>query len=424
MRLDDPVQRWLLSLFSESARILDLIYLYFKFRVRGRTRGFLIASPKARKYWTRAVIALTVILFVSLGFAFQIWGQAASWVNDHMGVDLRSLKPDEKAAARGQLRLAVVQSLVAVGAMVALRYTARTYRLTMRGQVTDRFTKALERLSAEKEYVRIGGILALGQILHDARDQSEDAQTVLQNFISDRTPEAGDGWAENEEPTEHHAPEVQTALDTLGAAARNAAYRLRLADRCLVRLNFMELQLVSADLRRSDLRKADLEKVNFWGALLDYVDLRLCDMRGAIFVDSSMRAVRLQYARMEGASFDRAFLKYAVFSDASSGWSTRDVSFRHAFLSRAKMVGYTFMECDFRNADLSGADMRNAVLQKCRFSKVDLQGTDLRGADLRGALGLTARQLEGARTDEHTRYPLGLVPAIAAASASPAAGHE
>ncbi|WP_430379497.1 pentapeptide repeat-containing protein [Streptomyces sp. B1-3] len=362
---------------------------------------------------------LAAITVVGFGLKFQLWGYVSSRMSHYVGVDMAGLKPDEKAAAQGQLRLALIQSLVALGAMVALLYTARTYRLTRRGQVTDRFSKALERIGGDKEYVRIGGILALGQILHDARNQSGDAQTVLQNYIVGHTSEAGDEWAESEEPAERPTPEVQTAVDALGVATKYANYRLRLVNRCLVRLNFAELQLADADLSGSDLRKADLERANLWGASLDYVDFRLCDIRGALFVGASLRAARFQYARMEGASFAHAFLKHAVFTRGDS-WATRDVSFRHAVLSGAKMAQFDFRDCDFRHADLSGANMSKALFQNCRFSKADLGGADLRGADLRGALGLTVNQLSGARTDEETQLPRGLSSVASTGSTSPA----
>jgi hypothetical protein len=41
--------------------------------------------------------------------------------------------------------------------------TVRTYRLTQQGQITDRYTKAIEQLGAEKLEVRLGGIYALGR---------------------------------------------------------------------------------------------------------------------------------------------------------------------------------------------------------------------------------------------------------------------
>lgn len=95
------------------------------------------------------------------------------------------------AALVSCLRTALVAMLAAIGAGVALVYTARTYRLTRRGQITDRFNKALERLGSEREYVRIGGVLNLEQIVQDAPEQAApDAARVLVHFIRNRAPKA------------------------------------------------------------------------------------------------------------------------------------------------------------------------------------------------------------------------------------------
>ncbi|MFD5801551.1 hypothetical protein [Streptomyces sp. NPDC127020] len=89
------------------------------------------------------------------------------------------------------MRTAVVAFAAALGAGIALLYTARTYRLTRRGQITDRFTKALERLGSDEVYVRIGGILALEQIVQDSPEQAAtDAARVLGHFIREGAPKA------------------------------------------------------------------------------------------------------------------------------------------------------------------------------------------------------------------------------------------
>jgi hypothetical protein len=62
---------------------------------------------------------------------------------------------DQKELAKGSaalvtgLRTAVVAFTAALGAGIALLCTARTYRLTHRGQITDRFTKAPERAATD-----------------------------------------------------------------------------------------------------------------------------------------------------------------------------------------------------------------------------------------------------------------------------------
>ncbi|WP_157855740.1 hypothetical protein [Streptomyces aureocirculatus] len=63
--------------------------------------------------------------------------------------------------------------------------------LTRRDQTTDRFTKRLERLGSEQTYVRIGGILALEQIVQDAPEQAAaSAARVLGRFSRHRAPRA------------------------------------------------------------------------------------------------------------------------------------------------------------------------------------------------------------------------------------------
>ncbi|MDQ1023232.1 hypothetical protein QF035_000814 [Streptomyces umbrinus] len=263
---------------SALMRLSDLIWLYVQVRIKGRTKRWLFPIPhRSRGNWISRITLIAVAIGIYTALRTGLGRDFSHWIDGTIGVDLRGLTPDAKAAAQGQLRLAVIQSLVAVGATVALIYTARTYRLTGRGQVTDRFTKALERLSSDKQYVRIGGILALEQILHDAPEQSEDAQTVLQNYLLEHTPKAGDEWAETPEPGEPMAPEVQTALNTVTKASRHAVYRIRLPDRSLVLLDFRELDLMNADFNKSDFRGADLEKAHLWGLHMDSADLRTCD---------------------------------------------------------------------------------------------------------------------------------------------------
>jgi hypothetical protein len=53
----------------------------------------------------------------------------------------------------------------------------RTFRLTEQGQVTDRYTRAVEQLGSEKLDVRIGGIYALERV---ARDSAIDHPTVME----------------------------------------------------------------------------------------------------------------------------------------------------------------------------------------------------------------------------------------------------
>ncbi|GAA3370033.1 hypothetical protein GCM10020367_15050 [Streptomyces sannanensis] len=123
-----------------------------------------------------------------VGLPWLIW--RGPYVLDAKYIDRKALGEGSAALVTG-LRTTLVAVVAALGAGIALLYTARTYRLTRRGQITDRFTKALERLGSPEIYVRIGGILALEQIVQDAPEQAAtDAAEVLGHFIRHRAPRA------------------------------------------------------------------------------------------------------------------------------------------------------------------------------------------------------------------------------------------
>ena len=69
--------------------------------------------------------------------------------------------------------------------IIGLLYTGRNYRLSRRGQVTDRFTVALERLGSSELYVRIGGVHALEHVMRDSTDHHDDVLEVLTAFLRD-----------------------------------------------------------------------------------------------------------------------------------------------------------------------------------------------------------------------------------------------
>lgn len=82
----------------------------------------------------------------------------------------------------------VVVAVVIVGAALdRLAVTARTYRLAEQGQITDRYTKAIEQLGGDKLGVRLGGIYALERIAHDSKRDHPTVVEVLGAFVRERT---------------------------------------------------------------------------------------------------------------------------------------------------------------------------------------------------------------------------------------------
>src|SRR5262249_39961037 len=133
-----------------------------------------------------------------------------------------------------------------------------------RGQVTDRFTVALERLGSAELYVRIGGVHALEHVMRDSADHHDDVIEVLTEFIRGAVPHLADqsdgqAWLHPvtgsvpdlpAEPT----PDVQAALTAL-------AHRPFRPERREI------------DLTHLHLGKAILDRATLTGAILAYANL-------------------------------------------------------------------------------------------------------------------------------------------------------
>lgn len=102
--------------------------------------------------WTlAAILALAAVA----AYGLALW-RAPDWMH--------VTKPQNRYNAR--ILVISVGGAIVVG--TGLLYTARNYRLSRRGQVTDRFTIALERLGSSELYVRIGGVHALEHVMRDS----------------------------------------------------------------------------------------------------------------------------------------------------------------------------------------------------------------------------------------------------------------
>ncbi len=237
------------------------------------------------KWVGRAVLALVgmTVLAVVVAVVFTpIGGRVASWAS---GEGWNALQPAERATVLGQIRLVTVQIAAALAAASALVYTGRTYHLARRGQVTDRFTKSLERLSSDKSYARIGGVLALERIVKDSPDQGEHAARVLNAFILEHAPKIKPGGLERAGlptvPSAEVGEALRVLLRSIPATAPTGRPRVDLSGR----------HLAGARLERSDLRSADLTKAylagsSFAGATVAGADFAGADLSGTDFTSA------------------------------------------------------------------------------------------------------------------------------------------
>ena len=136
--------------------------------------------PKRRAWLIGAAAAVLALVII---WALLVPG--ADWVARQ---DIGSAKGSLAAArdaARGRL-LTLGAGLLAAGALL---FTARNFTLSREGQVTDRYTKAIEQLGSDKLDVRIGGIYALERVARDSAKDHPTIMEVLTAFIREHSQE-------------------------------------------------------------------------------------------------------------------------------------------------------------------------------------------------------------------------------------------
>lgn len=337
-----------------------------------------------------AAARLVVTLFLAVSAVLAVlWGLWLIWVGiprltvpAASDADLRDVPAEVKWQAQdnrrklqNDARTTLLQGLgglaVLVGATVAFRQLA----VAREGQVTERFTRAIEQLGHDNLDVRLGGIYALERIAADSpRDRSTIAE-VLTAYIRRHAP-----WPPTEpgQPPENlavediiplyrWAPDVQAALTVLGRRERGDEPGLPL------------------DLSNTDLRGARLSKAY---------------LPSAILARARLQRANLAFANLESADLTGAHLHKA---------SLFKTSLVHAGLAGVQLQKTVLVQTDLRRAVLLGTELQEATLRFVDLRLAILEGTQLQGAKLENALlpdvGMHEVQLQGAVSTSGTVWP-------------------
>jgi Pentapeptide repeats (8 copies) len=229
--------------------------------------------------------------------------------------------------AQGQLANNVRSSLLQVLAGLAVASGAiatwRQVRISREGQITDRFTRAVDQLGSQSVDVRVGGLYALERIAKDSVPDRTAIQFLMGAFVRNHAKwpvTAPDGQQEPTEPVDDRlaslrtrAPDVQVAMAILGRRLPSPGQRT--------------LTLTRVDLRGLSLKGAHLNGAELTSAWLDNADLTATDlsqasMVGSHLIGANLSRANLSQADLRGANLNDAILEDTVLTDAKADTST------------------------------------------------------------------------------------------------------
>jgi hypothetical protein len=184
-----------------------------------------------------------------------------------------------------------------------IRVAQAQLRVSEDGQVTERFTRAIDQLGSEKLEIRLGAIYAFERIARNSPTDSAAIVAVLSAFVRKHAP-----W-----PPPKDSPFPATyplsELPSLG---------LRCPDVGAIFDVFAGWQGLrvpqTPDLNRVDLRQASFIKGNLQGANFTLSNLSgsflpECDLRNATFDKAELHNVEFSYANLSGSSLISADLQ-------------------------------------------------------------------------------------------------------------------
>jgi Pentapeptide repeats (8 copies) len=220
----------------------------------------------------------------------------------------------------------VVTSAVALGALVftglSLQQTRVQNGIAEQGEITSRYSAAIDQLGSATLDVRLGGIYALERIMHDSAADQPTIVEVLSAFVREHA--AGVAAKASDSVSAHKPPaDIGAALDVLGRrdAARDgqSAEDLEGADLAgyyLANIDLDDAALYDADLTGAELADATLvgtsashaifKGADIWRVLLGGADLSDADLTDAVLDLTDLEKVDLTDAHLAGAHQDGA----------------------------------------------------------------------------------------------------------------------
>jgi uncharacterized protein YjbI with pentapeptide repeats len=238
-----------------------------------------------------------------------------------------------------------------------LKIAQKNLIVSQEGQITERFTKAVNQLGAIDQKgnpaleIRLGGIYALERIANESEKDYWPIIEVLTAYIRKNS-------NYKEISDEEVSLDIQAILNVI---KRRKSF-------------FTNGEPIGLDLQKTNLRKADLNGAHLEGAELNGAHLEGAELNGAHLKGAHFRGAKLLNAHLEKADLEKADLNGTHLEGA-------ELNFAH------------LQEAYLLNAHFEGAYLLAASLEKAYFKGVHLEGAHLLGTKLKGAKNLSLDQL-------------------------------
>ncbi|XGV95812.1 MAG: pentapeptide repeat-containing protein [Leptolyngbya sp. BL-A-14] len=252
----------------------------------------------------------------------------------------------------------------------AVENPVNSFQVNEANYLAERFSKAVQQLGSNDDWILLSSIDELEQISKDAEEKYYwRVMETLTRYVRKRSPwnketEAKAKTARNIPPLPDDIQKVMTVL-----ATRRYSY-----GHCL---ELYPLDLRNTDLRRLELPpKAKLGRVDFSGSNLRKADLKGVDLQEANLDETNLQGADLKGANLQQAKLGKAKLQRSIL------WNT---NLKNANLIQAELQQACLAEADLQGAFLFRANLRGAILLKAKLQKTQFR---IRNSEITTRYGL------------------------------------
>ncbi|MHC1754329.1 MAG: pentapeptide repeat-containing protein [Methanosarcina sp.] len=343
----------------------------------------------------------------------------------------------EKVTQENQSRATLAQVLGGAAIGIGLYYTWRriaiaeedlkvaldNLKVAQEGQITERFTRAVDQLGAIDQLgnpaieTRLGGIYALERIANESNKDYWPIMEILTAYV--RLNSNVDGLDEKLFPVNDlismdiQADEsikkqrsklkklpldIQSILTVLGrrkhACNGSESKYLEPDNLDLSNTYLRTIELTGAHLERANFKRAHLQRAYIKKTHLEEADFEEANLENAQLFECYLEGVNLENGHLENAYITKSNLKNIFSRDAH----LEGVNFFKSNLEGAFLPGVNFRKAVLLSANLAKANLEGAYLEGANLAKANLDGAYLDGAYLKGAKNLTIDQLSKVKT--------------------------
>lgn len=242
-----------------------------------------------------------------------------------------------------------------------LKATQKSLEISKQGQITERFTRAIDQLGRKELEIRLGGIYALEKIASESEEYYSPVIEILTAYIRKNS---GVNPQIKEKSLICEPASIDFQVNENANREATNARKLPLDIQAILTvIGRRQKYFSNGESNRLNLREVCLIGANFKGFHLEGACFRGSDLHGATFTDAHLEGANFAGSNLEWAKFREAHLEDATFTVAS----LKHAYFRQAHLERSKYFGASLENADFTYANLDGAsNLDTDILSKVK----------------------------------------------------------